>query len=259
MRRVGLWAGTIALAAVMLVLRCAPARGLALRPDWPLSMRSPHPPAWATERRGASDELALARKIGQPGADTSDAARVERVGAEAALSDFLVRRHRQYAETFATGAVILLIAIFAALWLKRRAAVGAGLAALSALGIGALLQFSVTSGITEVMWPPPYLWLGTFAGTFMLAVMFAAVAAVMFRPGWPRGIAAVLVAEAIWWMIPDLGAMSLASPGVAQPSVSMDWLVFVGTASGAVAAPAAAWALAALCASLAERIVPART
>jgi hypothetical protein len=248
------WAGMIALAVAIAVLRCAPARGSVLRPDWPPWMRAPRAAALIAERRGAGDGSALAQNAIEPGT-----ARVERTAAEAPLSDYLVRRHRQYAEAFVTGAAMLLLMIFAALWFRRRDAVGAGLAALGALGIGALLQFSASSGITAVMWPPPYLWLGTFAGTFMLAVMFAAVAAVMLRPGFRRGTAAILIAEAVWWLIPDLGSMSGLTWGMAQRSISMDWLIFLGTAAGAIAAPAAAWALASLCGLLAERIVPART
>ncbi len=183
---------------------------------------------------------------------------LERVAAQAPLDDFLIRRHQQYTEAFACGAVVLLLLVFAALWRKRRDAVGAALAALGALGIGAMLQFSATGGIAAVMWPPPYLWLGTFAGTFMLAVMLAAVAAVMLRPGMRRGLAAIAVAEAVWWGIPILGALDALGFSAGQPSITMDWLVFLGTAVGAVAAPAAAWALASLCAMLAERIVPAR-
>lgn len=183
-------------------------------------------------------------------------AAVVRVAARAPLSDFLIRRHRQYAEVFVIGGAVLLVLVVAALWRKRRDAVGAGLAALGALGIGALLQFSATSGIAELMWPAPYLWLGTFAGSFMLAVMFAAVAAVMLRPGLRRALGAVLIAEVVWWGVPLLGALDALGFG-AQPSITMDWLVFLGTAAGAIAAPAAAWALAALCAMVAERIVPA--
>src|SRR5581483_11995711 len=181
------------------------------------------------------------------------AAAIERVATQAPLSDFLILRHRQYAETFAVGGAVLLVLVIAALLRRRRGAFGAGLAALGALGIGALLQFSATSGIASVMWPPPYLWLGTF----MLAVMFAAVAAVMLRPGLRRGVGAVLIAEAIWWAVPLLSAVDAFGFGADQPSFSMDWLVFLGTAAGALAAPAAAWALASLCAMIAERIIPA--
>lgn len=136
--------------------------------------------------------------------------------------------------------------IFAAQSFQRREAVGVGLAALGALGIGALLQFSATSGVARLMWPSPYWWLGTFAGTFTLAVLLAAVAAVLIHPGLLRGMVAILIAESVWW-------------SVTQPSSSVDWLVFVGTTAGALAAPAAAWALASLCSMLAERIVPVRT
>ena len=33
------------------------------------------------------------------------------------------------------------------------------------------------------LWPPPHLWLGTFAANFMLAVMFAAVGERCCGPG----------------------------------------------------------------------------
>jgi hypothetical protein len=41
--------------------------------------------------------------------------------------------------------------------------------------------------------------------------------------------------------------------------MDMDWLVFLGTAVGAVAAPAAGWATASLAANIAERLIPNRT
>jgi hypothetical protein len=66
------------------------------------------------------------------------------------------------------------------------------------------------------------------------------------HPGLLRGMVAILIAEGVWW-------------SVAQPSIRVDWLVFVGTAMGALAAPVAAWALASLCSMLAECLVPART
>jgi hypothetical protein len=41
--------------------------------------------------------------------------------------------------------------------------------------------------------------------------------------------------------------------------MDVDWLVFVGTAVGALAAPAAGWATASLAAAIAERMLPGRT
>lgn len=165
--------------------------------------------------------------------------------AAAPVRSFMARRRRQYAEVFATGAAALLMVIFAALSLKQPRAVGVGIAALGALGIGALLQFSAAAGIPELMWPSPWWWLGTFAGTFMLAVMLAAGAAVLIRPGLLRGLVAVLIAAGVWCSI-------------VQFSANVGWLVSFGTAVGALAAPIAAWSLASLSALLAERVVAAR-
>jgi hypothetical protein len=223
----------------MAILQCAPALASAMRPDWAVP-RLDFPAVSANSRlRPKNDGSILAR-------DTIAAGAVQpEKDARAAHRELLVRRRRQYAEVFASVAVVLLLMTLAARSFNRRDGVGVGLAALGALGIGALLQFSATSAATELMWPPPRWWLGTFAGTFMLAVMFAAVAAVLIHPGLLRILVTVLIAEGVWW-------------SVTQP-LGVDWLVFVGTAAGALAAPAAAWALASLCSMVAERVVPART
>lgn len=173
-------------------------------------------------------------------------------------SDSLVRRHHQYAIGFASAAGLLVILVGAALKYEWHYATGAGIAALGAVAMGAVLQFSANSGIPALAWPPPRLWLGTFAGDFMLAVMLAAVGAVMLRPGLRRVLGAVLIAEVAWWAIPWLAATTGLMLGMAQHGIDADWLIFMGTMVGAIAAPAAAWSLAALSGALADRIVPRR-
>lgn len=171
----------------------------------------------------------------------------------------ILRRHRQYAAAFAFAAGILLIAIVIALRLKRRHAAAAGIAALAALGMGAMLQFTASKGLAMFLWPPPHLWLGTFAANFMLAVMFAAVGGVLLRPGLRRVMGSIVIAEVAWWGVPAFAGATGLTLSIAQHRMDMDWLVFLGTAVGAVAAPAAGWATASLSAAVAERIVPART
>ncbi|MGH7914394.1 MAG: hypothetical protein ACREPW_07065, partial [Candidatus Binataceae bacterium] len=95
----------------------------------------------------------------------------------------IVRRRSEYSAAFAISAGILLIAIVMTLAFRHRAAAAAGIAALAALGMGALLQFTASKGLPMFLWPPPHLWLGTFAANFMLAVMFAAIGGTMLRPG----------------------------------------------------------------------------
>jgi len=168
-------------------------------------------------------------------------------------------RRREYARAFAISAAILVIAIALALALRHRPAAAAGIAALAALGIGTLLQFTASKGLPMFLWPPPHLWLGTFAANFMLAVMFAAVGGTMLRPGMRRVMGSIVIAEIAWWGVPALAGAAGLTLSIARQRMDMDWLVFVGTAVGAVAAPAAGWATASLAAALAERMIPGRT
>ncbi len=170
----------------------------------------------------------------------------------------IARRRREYARAFAVSAAILVIAIVIALALRHRAAAAAGIAALAALGIGTLLQFTASKGLPMFLWPPPHLWLGTFAANFMLAVMFAAVGGTMLRPGMRRVMGSIVIAEVAWWGVPALAGATGLTLSVARQRMDMDWLVFLGTAVGAVAAPAAGWATASLAAALAERMIPGR-
>lgn len=187
-------------------------------------------------------------------------ASVVRVAGHAAspIDDYVARRHRQYMAVFVAAGAGLTVLIAAALWYRRRGAVGVGFAALGALGMGAMLQFSSATGMPALLWPPPRLWLGTFAGDFMLAVMCAAIAGVLLRPGVRRLLGSIVIAEAIWWTAPGIAAAAGLTLSIAEPHMRMDWLVFVGTAVGGVAAPAAAWSIAALAAALADRMVPRR-
>lgn len=235
------WTSVFALAVSFVVLQWAPVWASVPPLNWPVSLHDTYPAAFAVGSPSAHDNSIIARATVAPGS-----ANLGERGADRKTINFLTRRHRQYEELFTAGGGVILIVIIAALSLRHRRVLGVGLAALGALGIGALLQFSAASGVTDLMWPSPYRWLGTFAGTFMLAVMLAAAAAVLIRPGWMRGVVVILIAEGVWW-------------SVTLPSRNMDWLIFLGTAAGAFAAPVAAWALAALCSLLAERIVPART
>ena len=168
-------------------------------------------------------------------------------------------RRREYTRAFAISAAILVIAIVIALALRHRPAAAAGIAALAALGIGTLLQFTASKGLPMFLWPPPHLWLGTFAANFMLAVMFAAVGGTMLRPGMRRVMGSIVIAEIAWWGVPALAGAAGLTLSIARQRMDMDWLVFVGTAVGAVAAPAAGWATASLAAALAERMIPGRT
>lgn len=171
----------------------------------------------------------------------------------------IAQRRSEYATAFAISAGILLIAIVLTLALKHRAAAAAGIAALAALGMGALLQFTASKGLPMLLWPPPHLWLGTFAANFMLAVMFAGVGGTMLRPGMRRIMGSIVIAEIAWWGIPAFAGAADLTLAVARQRMDMDWLVFLGTAVGAVAAPAAGWATASLAAALAERMTPAGT
>ena len=86
----------------------------------------------------------------------------------------IVRRRREYASAFVISAGILLIAIIlGAFVFRRRAAAAAGIAALAALGMGALLQFMASKGLPDVLVAAAAPLAGTFAADFMLAVMFA--------------------------------------------------------------------------------------
>lgn len=171
----------------------------------------------------------------------------------------IVRRRGEYSAAFAISAGILLIAIVMTLVFRHRAAAAAGIAALAALGMGALLQFTASKGLPMFLWPPPHLWLGTFAANFMLAVMFAAVGGTMLRPGIRRVMGSVVIAEIAWWGIPAFAGAAGLTLSIARQRVDVDWLVFLGTAVGALAAPAAAWATASLSAAIAERMIPGRT
>jgi len=171
----------------------------------------------------------------------------------------IARRRGEYFTAFAVSAGILLIAIVVTLALKHRGAAAAGIAALAALGIGALLQFTASKGLPMLLWPPPHLWLGTFAANFMLAVMFAGVGGTMLRPGTRRVMGSIVIAEVAWWGIPAFAGAAGLTLAIARQRMDMDWLVFLGTAVGAVAAPAAGWATASLAAALAERMTPDST
>lgn len=168
----------------------------------------------------------------------------------------IARRRYEYAAAFEVSAAVLLIAIILAFTLRHRATAAAGIAALAALGIGALLQFTASKGLPMFLWPPPHLWLGTFAANFMLAVMFAGVGGTMLRPGTRRVMGSIVIAEISWWAVPAFAGAAGLTLGIARQRMDMDWLVFLGTAVGAVAAPAAGWATASLAAALAERITP---
>jgi hypothetical protein len=170
----------------------------------------------------------------------------------------IARRRREYVAAFAISAGILLIAIVITFAMRHRAAAAAGIAALAALGMGAMLQFSASKGLPMFLWPPPHLWLGTFAANFMLAVMFAAVGGTMLRPGMRRVTGSIVIAEIAWWGIPAFAGAAGLTLDIARLRMDMDWLVFIGTAVGAVAAPAAGWATASLAAALAERMIPRR-
>jgi hypothetical protein len=107
----------------------------------------------------------------------------------------IARRRHEYASAFAISPAILLLAVIVALTLWHRGAAAAGIPALAALGIGALLQFTASKGLPMFLWPPPHLWLGTFAADFMLAVMLAAVGGTMLRPGMRRVMGSIVIAE----------------------------------------------------------------
>lgn len=168
------------------------------------------------------------------------------------------RRRQQYAAGFLIAAGILVIAIVIALIYGNPDAAAAVMAALGALGIGALLQFTTSKGLPMLLWPPPRLWLGTFAADFSLAVMLAAVGGTMLRPGLRRVIGAVVIAEIAWWGIPALAGAAGLTLSIVRHPMSMDWLVFLGTTVGAIAAPAAGWAVASLASMIAGHVVPAR-
>ncbi len=190
--------------------------------------------------------------------DTASAANGSNEDATPSDRDIAGRR-REYARAFTISAVILVIAIVIAFTLRYRSAAAAGIAALAALGIGTLLQFTASRGLPMFLWPPPHLWLGTFAANFMLAVMFAAVGGTILRPGLRRVMGSIVIAEIAWWGVPALAGAAGLTLSIARQRMDVDWLVFVGTAVGAVAAPAAGWATASLAAALAERILPGRT
>jgi hypothetical protein len=231
--------GAIMLVAAMVVLGRAPgqARGFAATPAEPLHATKP--------------DVVYTTVSAAPTPDNS--------GDDATPSDQdIARRRYEYAAAFEVSAAILLLAIIIAFTLRHRATAAAGIAALAALGMGALLQFTASKGLPMLLWPPPHLWLGTFAANFMLAVMFAGVGGTMLRPGTRRVMGSILIAEISWWAVPALAGAAGLTLGIARQRMDMDWLVFLGTAVGAVAAPAAAWATASLATALAERIAPRR-
>jgi hypothetical protein len=232
--------GAIMLAAAMVVLGRAPVIARSFAAASAQSRRSTKSGAVYTVAEAASAQ--------------------DRSGDDATPSDQdIARRRREYARAFAISAAILVIAIVIALALRHRPAASAGIAALAALGIGTLLQFTASKGLPMFLWPPPHLWLGTFAANFMLAVMFAAVGGTMLRPGMRRVMGSIVIAEIAWWGVPALAGAAGLTLSIARQRMDMDWLVFVGTAVGAVAAPAAGWATASLAAALAERMIPGRT
>jgi hypothetical protein len=231
--------GAIALAVAMVVLGRAPtqARSFAARPS--------------QSRRSTRSRVVYA-------ADAASAADSSGDNVTPSAQD-IARRRSEYAAAFAISAGILLIAIVIALALRHRPAAAAGIAALAALGMGTLLQFTASKGLPMFLWPPPHLWLGTFAANFMLAVMFAAVGGTMLRPGMRRVMGSIVIAEVSWWGIPALAGAAGLTLSIARQRMDVDWLVFVGTAVGAVAAPAAGWATASLATALAERMISGRT
>jgi hypothetical protein len=238
--------GAIALAVAMVVLGRAPvvhARSFA------------HRPAHSSRKSRAAYTERVADATSAPEALGLESSRED---AMPSAQDIL-RRHGQYAAAFAFCAGLLLAAIVIALKLRRRVAAAAGIAALAALGMGALLQFTASKGLPMFLWPPPHLWLGTFAADFMLAVMFAAVGGVLIRPGLRRIAGSIVIAEVAWWGIPALAGAAGLTLGIARHRMNMDWMMFLGTAVGAVAAPAAGWATASLASALAERMVSGRT
>jgi hypothetical protein len=217
-------------------------------------------PVLARSFAAASAQLRRSTKSGAVYTVAEAAPAQDRSGDDATPSDQdIARRRREYARAFAISAAILVIAIMIALALRHRPAASAGIAALAALGIGTLLQFTASKGLPMFLWPPPHLWLGTFAANFMLAVMFAAVGGTMLRPGMRRVMGSIVIAEIAWWGVPALAGAAGLTLSIARQRMDMDWLVFVGTAVGAVAAPAAGWATASLAAALAERMIPGRT
>ena len=217
-------------------------------------------PVLARSFAAASAQLRRSTNSGAVYTVAEAASAQDRSGDDATPSDQdIARRRREYARAFAISAAILVIAIMIALALRHRPAASAGIAALAALGIGTLLQFTASKGLPMFLWPPPHLWLGTFAANFMLAVMFAAVGGTMLRPGMRRVMGSIVIAEIAWWGVPALAGAAGLTLSIARQRMDMDWLVFVGTAVGAVAAPAAGWATASLAAALAERMIPGRT
>ena len=214
-------------------------------------------PVLARSFAAASAQSRRSTKSGAlyPVVDTASAANGSAEDATPSDQD-IARRRREYARAFTISAVILVIAIVIAFTLRHRLAAAAGIAALAALGIGTLLQFTASRGLPMFLWPPPHLWLGTFAANFMLAVMFAAVGGTMLRPGVRRVMGSIVLAEIAWWGVPALAGATGLTLSIARQRMDVDWLVFVGTAVGALAAPAAGWATASLAAALAERILP---
>jgi len=182
------------------------------------------------------------------------------IGIDAAPSGRdLAQRRRQYAAAFAVSAGILFIGLVMTFVFRNRDAAAAGIAALAAVGIAAMLQFTASKGVPMLLWPPPHLWLGTFAANFSLAVMLAAIGGTLLRPGLRRLTGAIVIAEVAWWGIPAIAGATGMTLSIARHRMDMDWLVFLGTAVGAVAAPAAGWATASLAANIAERLIPNRT
>lgn len=234
-------AGAITVALAIMVLGCVPARAQSSAATPP---RPRHPANIRIVHTAHAEEAETVPNRSEGDATPSD--------------QDIARRRRQYVAAFAISAGILLIAIVITFAIRHRAAAAAEIAALGALGMGALLQFSASKGLPMFLWPPPHLWLGTFAANFMLAVMFAAVGGTMLRPGVRRVMGAIVIAEVAWWGIPAFAAAAGLTLDIARHRMDMDWLVFIGTAVGAVAAPAAGWATASLAAALAERMIPSR-
>jgi hypothetical protein len=165
-------------------------------------------------------------------------------------SGYVNHRRREYLVALAAAAAILIVALAASFLWKRRGMTAAVIAVMCALALGAMLQF-FAAGTTALSWPPLKVWPATFIGIVTLTTMMAALIGLAGGRRLRRALVAIIVAEALWWILPD----ALAAAGIAvrmqHYRMTDDIVVMIAPIAGAFAVPFAAWATAGLAAALA--------
>jgi len=165
-------------------------------------------------------------------------------------SGYVNHRRREYMVALAAAAAILIAALAASFAWKRRGLMAASIAGMCALALGAALQL-FGAGTTALSWPPLKVWPATFIGVVTLTTIMAALIGLAVGRRLRRALVTIVVAEALWWILPD----ALAAAGIAvrmqHYRMTDDIVVMIAPIAGAFAVPFAAWATAGLAAALA--------